>query len=564
MPASFRLPKPLASFAARILILLVGIGVFPLIGLGLMHDYYTKQMLAKLNEDRVKGRMDEALQRISLFINERFGELEMLADYPPLKVKLAPDLPPAAEDMTQALIEYQADQSALYGIVLVDNGGHVAAGFPPRLGGHGVDWSANEERLPFGTLYQDRDRGILGPVLLEGIQGQTLFLFQRVYLDPERRLPIGIVSIHLPVEALLGLMGESSDEALLPHLLSPGKKYYPEFSEGGASPAKVVASAPLLEGWELVMTVDENRLAAPIAQLRQTLAWMIGATLIGILAVIGVFYRSSARRIRKLTEGAEAIAHGDLRWRLEDRGNDELSALSGAFNRMAEQLRTLIDSTVQSEKMASLGKLATTIAHEVRNPLASIKTGVQVVEENLKDEEQAKILRNVIAEIDRLNRVASDLLGFARPVPTRSENAAVHEIVERVRNIVDRQAAKHDIRVSAEIDPGLTIRVDPNQMQQVLMNLVLNAIHAMPRGGELTFRAHLHDHRIVIDVSDTGEGMAPDTIERVMRPFVSSRHDGTGIGLSVSHQLVERNQGRMEIRSTPRQGTTVSLSFPAT
>jgi two-component system sensor histidine kinase AtoS len=332
---------------------------------------------------------------------------------------------------------------------------------------------------------------------------------------------------------------------------------------GVVSPAKVVASAPLLEGWELVIAVDENRLAEPIAQLRKTLAWMLGATLIGILGVIGVFYRRSAARIRKLTEGAEAIAHGNLRWRLEDRGDDELSTLSRAFNRMAEQLQTLIDSAVQSERMASLGKLATTIAHEVRNPLASIKTGVQVVQENLRDDEQARILRNVIAEIDRLNRVASDLLGFARPLPTRAESAPVDELVERVRSLVERQAAKHNVRISAEIDPGLTIRVDPNQIQQVLMNLVLNSIHAMPHGGELRFRARMSDHRVVIDVSDTGVGMAPDTIERVMRPFVSSRPDGTGIGLSVSNQLVERNQGRMEIQSAPLQGTTVSLVFPA-
>ncbi|MCH8884006.1 MAG: hypothetical protein IIA41_10995, partial [SAR324 cluster bacterium] len=192
-----------------------------------------------------------------------------------------------------------------------------------------------------------------------------------------------------------------------------------------------------------------------------------------------------------------------------------------------------------------------------------IKTGVQVVRENLSDPEQERILGNVVAEIDRLNRVASGLLNFARPVPTRSEDASVDEIIERVRSLVERQAAKQNIRIGAEVEPSLTIRVDTNQMQQVLMNVVLNSLHAMPEGGALTFRAHQADHRVVIDVIDTGVGMAPDAVERAVRPFATANPDGTGIGLSVSHQLVERNQGHMVIQSLPDQGTTVSLSFPA-
>ena len=159
--------------------------------------------------------------------------------------------------------------------------------------------------------------------------------------------------------------------------------------------------------------------------------------------------------------------------------------------------------------------------------------------------------------------MASELLDFARPMEPKRLETPVAEIVGRVRALVDRQAAQHQISIAEEIEAGLQIRVDPNQMQQVLMNLVLNSIHSMPEGGALTFRAHRHDHRVEIDVQDTGLGMTRDMLERVQLPFVSSRPDGTGIGLSVSQQLVERNQGQLSIASEPERGTTVTLSFPA-
>lgn len=557
------MPKPLTSFAARILMLLVAIGVVPLIGLGLIQDYYTRGMLDKLNEDRVTRRLEAALHRVNTYIADRFGELETLADHPLVRWQLLPDQAPPGQYAARAVTAFLGEGHPSFGVLLVSDGGEVMASLVESSNTRDVDWNRYLDRLPFRNLYQERDRGLLGPVRLEAVEGAIVFLFQRVYRDPERNWPIGLIVMHLGIDALVELMEISEDDALVPFLQSPLGEYFPGVADGARGPTKVVASTALLEGWELVMSVEEHRLMEPMVQLRQTLAVLMVVTLAAVIAIIALFYRRSALRIRKLTEGAEAIAHGNLQWRLEDRGTDEISALSGAFNRMAERLDSLIDATVQSEKMASLGKLATTIAHEVRNPLASIKTGVQVVRENLSDPEQERILGNVVAEIDRLNRVASGLLNFARPVPTRSEDASVDEIIERVRSLVERQAAKQNIRISAEVEPSLTIRVDTNQMQQVLMNVVLNSLHAMPEGGALTFRAHQADHRVVIDVIDTGVGMAPDAVERAVRPFATANPDGTGIGLSVSHQLVERNQGHMVIQSLPDQGTTVSLSFPA-
>ena len=141
-----------------------------------------------------------------------------------------------------------------------------------------------------------------------------------------------------------------------------------------------LASTALMEGWELVMSVEEQRLMEPMVQLRQTLAVLMVVTLAAVIAIIALFYRRSALRIRKLTEGAEAIAHGNLQWRLEDRGSDEISALSGAFNRMAERLDSLIDATVQSEKMVESSSAATRGATsfpvdvaEARNALAALQ-----------------------------------------------------------------------------------------------------------------------------------------------------------------------------------------------
>ena len=550
------------SFTARIFILSVLISVVPLLVMGLIYDNYTQQMLARINEERISQRLEIVSERISAFMADRFGELEMLSDYPPLKSRLSSDLILPEPDVVHALIEYQADQSHLYGILLLTNDGDMVASFAPTLSKRVIDWKGQQDQLPFRRLHRYRAHGLLGPTAVEGVDGPILFLYQRVYRDWERRRPIGLVALHLEVDALVSLIAGFDDGALVPLLRSPDGQYFNTGVKAPAPTAEVRASKGLADGWELVITADESVLMAPLIQLRKTLLMMLTGALVAILVVIGLFYRHSAGRIRKLTEGAEAIAQGDLDWRLEDHGNDELSRLSGTFNRMAEQLQGLIDSAVQTEKMASLGKLATTIAHEVRNPLASIKTGVQVVLENMKDRDQEQILGNVVAEIDRLNRVASELLDYARPVPTRSEKASVEYLVDRVRSLIERQAHKMNVQVDVSVDTELSIWVDPNQIQQVLMNLVLNSLNAMPEGGALALKARLVEHRVVIAVEDNGHGIPADKLERLIVPFPSARPDGTGIGLSVSNQLVERNQGRMEIHSVPEQGTTVSLSFP--
>ncbi|MEE8555356.1 MAG: hypothetical protein V3T00_05810, partial [bacterium] len=183
------MPKPLTSFAARILILLVAIGVVPLIGLGLIQDYYTRDMLDKLNEDRVTRRLEAALHRVNTYIADRFGELETLADHPLVRWQLLPDQAPPGQYAARAVTAFLGEGHPSFGVLLVSDGGEVMASLVESSNTRDVDWNRYLDQLPFRNLYQERDRGLLGPVRLETVEGAIVFLFQRVYRGPERNWP---------------------------------------------------------------------------------------------------------------------------------------------------------------------------------------------------------------------------------------------------------------------------------------------------------------------------------------------------------------------------------------
>ena len=228
------------------------------------------------------------------------------------------------------------------------------------------------------------------------------------------------------------------------------------------------------------------------------------------------------------------------------------------------ELRRLELNVRQREKLAAIGNLAAGIAHEIRNPLSSIKGYVtyfgSLFEEGSENRKAAGIM---IGEVDRVNRVISELLEFARPSDLKLQKTDLGELIDHSLRIVDHEAKYarvHIAKVFKEDIPKLII--DPDRFSQVLLNLLINAIQAMPKGGELSLTVEQEENRLLVHITDTGEGIAPENLADIFNPYFTTKRNGTGLGLAIVHKIIEDHGGTVRISSKLEMGTTVTLALP--
>jgi two-component system sensor histidine kinase HydH len=230
------------------------------------------------------------------------------------------------------------------------------------------------------------------------------------------------------------------------------------------------------------------------------------------------------------------------------------------------EVRSLRREIARSQRLASVGRLAAGVAHEIRNPLSSIKGFATYFKERYPDAPQDQNTANImIAEVDRLNRVVGQLLEFAKPVPVSPKLTSLKDLVDDSVRLIEQKAKEKQITVktfnSAKVDEAV---IDPDRINQVLLNLYLNAIESMEPGGELGVEllAGEEDHRIEIRVSDTGCGIPGEHLSRIFDPYFTTKSAGTGLGLAIAHNIMEAMGGKMNISSRPGKGTTFCLTIP--
>ncbi|AHZ71809.1 sensor histidine kinase [Pseudomonas mandelii JR-1] len=286
------------------------------------------------------------------------------------------------------------------------------------------------------------------------------------------------------------------------------------------------------------------------------------------LAVGWIVSQRLTKPLRGLSKGVQAVIAGDYRQRLAVTGGDELAELSSTFNHMSERLGELqhLESQLRRrDRLHALGEVAMGLAHEIRNPLGIIKTATQLLHRRADlPETDKRHLEYVVSEVSRINDLITDFLDFAKPsAPMRSTQAA-RPLVDDLIGFCAPELASHNIDVHIDDQaPGATLHVDARQLKQAGLNLIVNAVDAMPDGGRLTVAISSESPYTVISISDTGQGIEPDMLERIFTPFVTTKASGTGLGLAKVFSIMEGHDGRIECVSEKDAGTTFTLYIPA-
>jgi signal transduction histidine kinase len=231
------------------------------------------------------------------------------------------------------------------------------------------------------------------------------------------------------------------------------------------------------------------------------------------------------------------------------------------YREQKERFRRML----RADRLATIGELAAGAAHEIRNPLTSIRSSLQYLESRCREDNEKKLLGVALRETDRIDEILSALLSFSRPSEIRKEPCDLVALIEESAALVAIQARAKGIEVRTAFPPrAIVVDADGSQLKQVFLNVLLNAVQAMESGGRLSIEAlPLESGRSFVKITDTGPGISEEALEKVFDPFFTTKKGGTGLGLSICYTIVKAHGGEIELRSRLGEGTTVLVSLPA-
>ncbi|MDI6733400.1 MAG: cache domain-containing protein, partial [Planctomycetota bacterium] len=359
---------------------------------------------------------------------------------------------------------------------------------------------------------------------------------------------------------------------------------------------RITAYEPIknIEG-KMIGVLYVGILEEPFIEMKNKTIWLlISITIIGVIIALVIAYflsRTISNPIQQLTTASQQLARGDFSHQATVKSNDEIGELGRSFNLMINairerdsQLQKQSEVLLQSAKLAAMGQLAASVAHEINNPLSVILTYEKLlqkkVEEGISDKDKEscrEYLKTMLQETQRSGNIVRNLLDFARQSEPSFKTIEINNIIKEAVNLLQNQIRLGNINVELDLRPAPQIIADHSQLQQAFVNLIFNAIQAMPGRpddrsgvpatacGTLYISTQWNEthKRLIITFSDTGMGIPPENIPQLFDPFFTTKARGVGLGLSVVYGIIKRHQGTIEVESQPGEGSTFIISLPA-
>ncbi len=285
--------------------------------------------------------------------------------------------------------------------------------------------------------------------------------------------------------------------------------------------------------------------------------------LVGVMShLIG---RNLTNPIKDLVRFTRKVAGGNLNEQYDAKTHDEIGDLTVAFNQMTRDLRNSRNELISAERLATAGKMAASFAHEIRNPLSSMRMLAQMLmrKQDLSEARRKQSMEYILEEIERIDVIVKGFMDFARPAFLDSAPHDLNQVLQEVLDLMEANLNHHQILLIKKFAPDLpAIPLDRDKLKQAFMNIVLNAMDAMPEGGTLEILTLQDSDRVRIDVVDTGVGIPPEDLNRLFEPFFTTKSQGTGLGLANAKRVLEQHGGDIQGKSVVEQGTTISLWLP--
>lgn len=566
------------TLRARILTLFALLGVVPILALGVFN--YVQSLRAV--EALLEAETGTIVRRIVADLEERYalraGELLLLAENAETQrlyaAHEAGDDPvrgtlPSADDRLDAALRsadaylssaWELFRSSYYRIELRDTTGaalYTMATGPGRPGMPASDAvelgfpvRGPDDELPRGRVVAAvRPQAILPGELLSSAFGRAGYT---VVLDRADGTVLHHASrryLNQAIDRLTGPEGWNLDPGAL--AADSGTLRYRERDSLRVAYFVTVGTPP----WTVIASSAVDEFAPPFLRTRTVNLVVMLLVAAAITLAFLLMTRRATSSLEQLTTAADDVAHGELSPQLPPEGSDEVGRLSRAFGLMVEEVRRMLERVEETRDMAVLGEFASQISHEIRNPLTSIKLNLQSLSRDVEagrvPEDSAAPVRISLREVGRLERSVQRVLGMARTHPPERVPCAVHQVLDHAIEAVASQLEAQDVdlerRFRADCDRVLA---DPEDLEGVFVNLLVNAAEAMPEGGTVRVATSTHDRparSIRVRVSDEGPGVPAEIRGQIFRPFVSTKASSTGFGLALARRTVEAHGGRIDL-----------------
>lgn len=549
------------SLKWRILIFFILFGLFPL---GVVSYLTIKSYTHSVNSmtDKYVGELiQRTANQTDTLAYIQYNHLDILAKYPFVQLSfLQYHNPGQLATVREKLELFRLNTNSFERISLYANDGHVVTTTPDLSLRYSNGMLVREQIITSNRSEVYHDEIIHGG-------RPSLVLHQRVYDYHNPKRPVGLIVAEASLDKLLDFTQQlqlgkgvektiaNSEEEIL------YQQGHDQHSKSKWPLREFYAQMPLLD-WTLTIRIPENVLLKDVRQLTYKIWTIAGFVALVTLMASLIFSRWAIRPLQQIIAGTKEFAAGHFDYRIHIDNGVETRQVAEAFNTMADELKQRQAELVQAGKLASLGLLTAGFAHEICNPLASLKISAQALARRSTTSEARQLAESISEETDRLKKIVTDLLNFSRPQKARMQACQLREIVDKALNVLGPEIQGKRIQL-VDLTDSYWIFVDSGQLVQVLINLLLNALAVLKaESGRIRLKTVLtSEDEFELSIEDNGCGIPAEKLANIFDPFFSLSAGGSGLGLSIVHTLTRQNSVRIQVESEEGQGTTIRLIF---